>query len=157
MMILSYIFVGFLATLLFDLYQISLKFAYDIDKSKWNLVGRYFIHLLKGVYIQENLNTSESYNYEKFIGYLVHYIIGIIYGFIYIFINYLFFDNPSLILSISFGLLTVLGNWCIMMPYAFNLGFFGLKNNDFKKIWTQNLLVHFIFGVGLYIGLKIIF
>ena len=156
MTFLSYIFVGFFATLLFDLYQILLKFAYEIDKSKWGLVGRYFIHCYKGTYKQNDINTSESFDYENIIGYAAHYMIGIFYGFFYIFVNYLFFDNASLFIAITFGLLTVLGNWCIMMPYAFNLGFFGLKNNNFKKIWVQNLVIHFIFGVGLYIGLKII-
>ena len=156
MIILSYIFVGFFATLFFDLYQIYLKFAFEIDKSKWGLVGRYFIHCSKGVYKQEDINESENFDYENIVGAIAHYIIGIIYGFVYIFINYIFFENASLIIAITFGLLTVLGNWCIMMPYAFNLGFFGLKNNNFKKIWVQNLVIHFIFGVGLYIGLKII-
>ena len=34
---------GLFATIIFDLYQSSLKYAYDIEKPKWNLLGRYFL------------------------------------------------------------------------------------------------------------------
>ena len=62
------------------------------------------------------------------------------------------FKEPSLILALSVGFVTVLGGWCIMMPYVYNIGFFALKKENNKKIITQNLIAHFIFGVGLYIG-----
>ena len=44
-----------------------------------------------------------------------------------------------------------------MMPYAYNIGFFALKKEEWKQILVQNLLVHFIFGIGLYLGYIIIF
>ena len=29
------------------------------------------------------------------------------------------------------------------------------KNDNYKKIWVQNILVHFVFGIGLFIGYSI--
>ena len=46
---------GIFATLLFDLFQISLSYAYNINKSKWNLVGRYFIGLKDKKYFREDI------------------------------------------------------------------------------------------------------
>ena len=70
----------------------------------------------------------------------------------YVIINSLFLEQPSLILALIIGFLTVLGSWCLMMPYAFNLGFFGSKIEEQKQVLVQNLLFHFIFGVGLFFG-----
>ena len=53
---------------------------------------------------------------------------------------------------LMFGFLTVLGAWCYLMPFAYNLGFFASKSNQRFKILTQNLIAHFVFGTGLFIG-----
>ena len=143
---------GIIATLLFDLFQISLTFAYGIKKAKWDLAGRYFIGVSKGKYIQENISNEQVNKNELFVGYIVHYLIGVIYGLIYVIINSLFLDEPSLILALIIGFLTVLGSWCLMMPFAYNLGFFGSKLEVQKEVLVQNLLFHFVFGVGLCLG-----
>jgi hypothetical protein len=39
-----------------------------------------------------------------------------------------------------------------MMPYAFNIGFFASREKKQKELLIQNLIAHFVFGVGLYIG-----
>ena len=143
---------GLVATLLFDIYQFLLSFAYGINKPKWNLVGRYFIGLKYKKFYRENLAEENAEKNELLYGYLTHYIIGIIYGYFYVILNYIFFDKISLFLALIIGFITVLGNWLIMMPYAFNLGFFASKLDEKYQIMIQNLLAHFIFGIGLYIG-----
>ncbi len=143
---------GLMATFLFDLFQISLTFSYGIKKAKWDLAGRYFIGVSKGKYIQEDIFNEPEEKNELFIGYVVHYLIGVIYGLIYVIINALFLEEPSLILALIIGFLTILGSWCFMMPYAYNLGFFASKTGEQKQIIVQNLLFHFVFGVGLFFG-----
>ena len=83
--------------------------------------------------------------------------IGIIYGLFYVIFNLLFFDYPSLLAAYFFGFITVLGAWCILMPFAYNLGFFASKSDQQLKILAQNLIGHFIFGTGLFIGYYISF
>ena len=156
MFIIGGIFSGVIATLLFDLFQISITYAYGINKPKWDLAGRYFIGVSRGKYIQEDLVNEPTEHIELIVGYSVHYLIGIIYGIIYVIINSLFMEEPSLIFALVIGFLTVLGSWCLMMPYAYNSGFFASKKENQKQILVQNLLAHFVFGVGLFLGYVII-
>ncbi len=156
MFIIEGIISGIIATILFDIFQISLFYAYNINKSRWDLVGRYFIGFKNKIYVREDIENDLSLDHELIVGYIIHYLIGIIYGIFYVLINKLFFNEPSLFLAISIGFLTVLGGWCIMMPFAFNIGFFASKKDEKYQILVQNLLVHFIFGIGLYIGYKIV-
>ena len=43
------------------------------------------------------------------------------------------------------------------MPFAYNLGFFASKTDQQFKILAQNLIGHFVFGTGLFIGYYFIF
>jgi hypothetical protein len=150
------IFSGIIATALFDIFQISLSYAYNINKSKWNLMGRYFYGLMDKKYFIENIESEGTVINEVQIGYIAHYIIGSIFGIFYVTLNIIFFDNPSIALALLIGLITVFGGWCIIMPFAFNIGFFASKKDEQKQIMVQNLIAHFIFGIGLFIGYSII-
>ena len=143
---------GIFATLLFDLFQISLSYGYNIKKSKWNLVGRYFVGLKEKKFFREDIENELEIKNELIIGYIVHYIIGSIFGLIYVSFNIIIFTEPSILISLVFGFVTVLGAWCVLMPFAFNIGFFASKKEEQKQIMVQNLIAHFIFGVGLYFG-----
>lgn len=148
---------GIIATIIFDLFNISLKFAYNIDKPKWNFLGRYFLGYKEGRYIRKSLQEDDDVENELLWGYIIHYLIGIIYGLFYVFINLLIFDHPSLLIAYFVGFITVLGAWCYLMPFAYNLGFFASKSDQQFKTLTQNLIGHFIFGTGLFIGFYISF
>jgi len=150
-------FIGIIGTIIFDLFQISISYAYKIRKGKWNLVGRYFWGLRKGKYFRLDLFNEPSIKYELIIGYVVHYIIGSIFGLIYIIFNTILFNQPSFLLALIVGFTTVLGAWCIMMPYAHNVGFFACREKNQKELLVQNLIAHFIFGVGLYSGYLLVF
>ena len=147
---------GLIATLFFDLYQNLLLYAYNINKSKWNLVGRYFATLKINSIHRNNISDEEEVDYELIFGYFIHYLIGSFFGIIYVSVNLLFYDHPSIFLALFVGLITVLGGWCFMMPYVFNIGYFASKIVDPSKLLVQNLIAHFIFGVGLYIGYLLI-
>tara|TARA_B110000438_G_scaffold270958_1_gene288479 strand:+ start:816 stop:1292 length:477 start_codon:yes stop_codon:yes gene_type:complete len=158
MFIIKGIFSGIIATIFFDIFQISLSYAYNVKKSKWNLIGRYFFFLFKEKkYYQEDIESENFIKNELLIGYVVHYLIGSIFGIFYVALNIINYDNPSFFLAIFVGIITVLGSWCIIMPFAFNIGFFALKKNNNKQLMMQNLIAHFIFGTGLFVGYKIIF
>ena len=65
---------GLFATIIFDLYQSSLKYAYDIEKPKWNLLGRYFLGYKENKFIRKNLIDDEELDNELFWGYFFHYL-----------------------------------------------------------------------------------
>ena len=148
---------GLIATIIFDLFNYSLNFAYGIDKPKWNLLGRYFLGYKEGMFIRKSLLEDEELNNELMWGYFFHYLIGVIYGLLFVILNYLLFDYPSILLAYVFGFTTVLGGWCFLMPFAYNLGFFASKNENRINILVQNLIAHFVFGTGLFIGFYMTF
>jgi len=43
------------------------------------------------------------------------------------------------------------------MPFAYNLGFFASKSNKRFNLLAQNLIAHFVFGTGLFIGLYFVY
>ena len=148
---------GIIATLIFDIFQISLSYAYNINKSRWDLIGRYFLGFKEKKYIREDLENDERVKNELLFGYIFHYIIGMIFGIIYVTINLIFYNHPSIILALIIGFSTVIGSWCILMPFAFNTGFFANKKEESLQIMVSNLIAHFIFGIGLYLGFVIIY
>ena len=148
---------GIVATVLFDIYQIALNYAYGINKTRWNLVGRYFIGLKNNKYFRDDLINDPLEKHELIYGYLIHYIIGIIYGLFYILINLIFYDEPSILIALIYGFITILGGWCIMMPFAYNLGFFASKSDEKFQLIVQGLLAHFVFGTGLFIGYSLVY
>lgn len=143
---------GLVATILFDLFNFSLNYAYGISKPKWNLLGRYFLGYRNKNFFRESLEEDDEIDNELIWGYIIHYGIGVIYGLLYVFFNLLFFDHPSLFIAYIFGFFTVLGAWCYLMPFAYNLGFFASKSDQQFEILAQNLIGHFVFGTGLFIG-----
>ena len=146
---------GLFATFIFDLFQSSLNYAYGIEKPKWNLLGRYFLGYKESKFIRKTLIDDEELDNELLWGYFFHYLIGIIYGIVFVILNFLLFDYPSILLAYIFGFSTVLGGWCFLMPFAYNLGFFASKSELRAYILVQNLIAHFVFGTGLFIGLYI--
>ena len=143
---------GVIATIIFDIYQLSLSYAYNIKKPNWSIAGRYFAGLKYKKFYRSNLENDPPINNELIIGYFGHYFIGIIYGLTYVILNTIFYEEPSLIFALLIGFITVLGAWCVMMPFAYNIGFFASQKEEQKQIMVQNLLAHFVFGIGLYIG-----
>ena len=155
MILLQGIISGLFATIIFDLYQLSINYAYGIEKPKWNLLGRYFLGYKEGKFIRETLIDDEELYNELFWGYFFHYLIGILYGIVFVILNFLLFDYPSILLAYIFGFSTVLGAWCFLMPFAYNLGFFASKSEERPNLLVQNLIAHFVFGTGLFVGLYV--
>ena len=155
MVLLQGIISGLFATIIFDLFQSSLNYAYGIDKPKWNLLGRYFLGYKEGKFIRKTLIDDEELDNELLWGYFFHYLIGIIYGIVFVTLNFLLFDYSSILLAYIFGFSTVLGAWCFLMPFAYNLGFFASKSDQRTNLLVQNLIAHFVFGTGLFVGLYI--
>ena len=74
-----------------------------------------------------------------------------------ILINLIFYDEPSILIALVCGFITILGDWCIMMPFAYNLGFFASKSDEKNQLIVQGLLAHFVFGIGLFIGYSLVY
>ena len=66
MILIDGIVAGITATLFFDIFQISLLFAYGINKSNWSIIGRYFINLVKKqIHPRDIKNEDEEKNVDN--------------------------------------------------------------------------------------------
>ena len=93
MYILQGIISGLVATIIFDLFNISLNIAYNIEKPKWNFLGRYFLGYKESRYVRNTLKEDDPVKNELLWGYGIHYMVGIIFGLFYVFLNLLFYHS----------------------------------------------------------------
>ncbi|KAF7769921.1 hypothetical protein PCIT_a2846 [Pseudoalteromonas citrea] len=144
--------VGMVATAFMDLWAIFLKHVFGVRPLNYALVGRLGLHAIKGEFFHKNINVSQEMTGELMLGWLLHYLIGVIFSAVFIgLVDELWFYEPSIYLSILFGLLTVLLPFLIMQP-AMGLGIAAAKAPLPNVARIRSIQTHCIFGVGLYLG-----
>ena len=82
--ILKLIFMGVVATLAMDLWNLILWVLAGITLD-WHLLGRWIGHTVQGDFMLYGVASSSPIKYEVIYGWLGHYITGIMYAFIYLF------------------------------------------------------------------------
>ncbi|NIN36168.1 MAG: DUF2938 family protein, partial [Gammaproteobacteria bacterium] len=118
----------------------------------WGMVGRWFGHISRGVFIHRPIAESESIAYEKLIGWVAHYAIGIFYGFLYLYIVVVLLSStPTFLSALVFALATLIAPWFILQP-GLGLGIFGRKAPQPYALRLLSISMHTVFGCGLYLG-----
>lgn len=120
-------------------------------KSHWNLVGRWVAGIPQGHFIHNDIKHSPSVPYESVIGWGFHYITGIVYGVLYIGICLFTETTPGFISAISFGILTVVAPYFSLMP-GMGMGVLARKTPTPIISCLSSLLIHTVFGAGLWLG-----
>jgi hypothetical protein len=144
--------VGVIATISIDLFALLLKRGFSLPTTNWAMVGRWFGHLHKGIWIHRSIGQSQTIAHELLIGWVAHYLVGIGYALAYFYIvKELFSVSPSLFSAVIFGLATLVAPWFILQP---GLGL-GVIANKSPQPWVVRLIsiaVHGLFGVSLYVA-----
>lgn len=145
------IFIGIVATVLIDLWAALLK-AFSFPAANWAMVGRWVGHMPRGEFIQPHIADAEPVKGERLIGWCFHYGVGVVYGIAYLwFVQDLLQRTPDIVSAIAFSLVLIVTPWFIMQP---GLGH-GIAASKAPKPWLVrglNIIVHALFGVGLYLG-----
>ena len=145
---------GFGATLAIDLWASLLKRSFAIAPTNWALVGRWFAGMPQGRFRLQPDNGDVSFRYELQLGWIAHYTVGICYAFVYLAITRFTSTPVSLSTALIFGLVSVLAPWLILMP-CMGKGWFAVGTPQPALTCLLNLIVHLIFGVGLYVSWRI--
>ena len=149
--IIQTILLGVGATIVMDLYAIFIKKVWHIPSLDYALVGRWFLYLKTGKIIHTPIMNSQSIKAEKFIGWLLHYLIGVIFAFSFILIvGNQWLNNVTFIAPVIFGLMTVIFPFFILQP-CFGFGIAASKTPKPNTARIRSILAHFSFGVGLYV------
>lgn len=101
--------------------------------------------------MHKNIGSAPRKSAECMVGWIAHYMIGISFaiGFVALAGNN-WFQRPTLVPAIAFGIVTVTAPFFIMQP-SFGLGFAASKTPNPTQARLHSLMNHVAFGVGLYL------
>ncbi len=150
MLLSQIVLIGVGATIVMDLWALMLKRIWHIPSLNWAMVGRWIGHFASGKFRHANIAKSSVIGAELVLGWVAHYMIGIIFSALLVLIlGQLWLDQPSLLIAVGFGLVTVVFPFLIMQP-ALGAGFFASKTPHPNRARILSLVAHSVFGVGLY-------
>jgi hypothetical protein len=148
--------IGIIATIVMDLWALIAKHVLRLPTADWALVGRWFGHLPRGVFVHPAIASSAPIKNELAIGWIAHYVTGIAYGLLYLgIIQGLLTREPDFTSALIFGLVTLVAPWLIMQP-GMGAGVFATRTPRPNLVRLVNLSMHVVFGVGLYLAWQII-
>ena len=148
--ILSIVLMGVGATLTFDLWGLFLKHTFGIPPSKICLVGRWLRYMPGGVFTHTNIAVTPQKSAECQLGWLAHYLIGITFSGIFVAImGPQWFNHPTPVPAVIFGIVTTLAPFLIMQP-AFGFGMAASKSANPGQARIRTVMNHIAFGFGLY-------
>ncbi len=144
--------IGVIATLGMDIWAAVVKYVFRLPTADWAMVGRWFGHMPRGVFVHRPIADSAAIPNELAIGWVAHYVTGLVYGLAYLYIvRVLFSSDPSLISALAFGVATVVAPWFIMQP-GMGAGVFAARTPRPGLMRLINLSMHTVFGASLYVG-----
>ena len=144
--------IGVIATIGMDIWAAVVKYVLRLPTTDWAMVGRWFGHMPRGVFVHRPISESAPIPNELVIGWFGHYVTGVVYGFAYLYIVQIFLSTrPSLNSALIFGLITLVAPWFVMQP-AMGAGIFATKTPRPGLMRIINLSVHAVFGISLYIA-----
>lgn len=145
------IFIGIGATLIFDLWGLLLKGAFKVPPSNMCLVGRWILYMPEGTIRHANIALIPPKRAECAVGWITHYMIGIAFAIVFVVVvGTGWFQWPTVLPAILFGVVTVLAPFLIMQPML-GLGIAASNTSNPVQARIRSLMNHTAFGIGLYL------
>ncbi len=146
--------VGVVANIVTDIYEWLLEKSLGKTRD-WHLVGRWVADLGKGVFRHAAISEADAKPYELPLGWAFHYLVAIVFAQVYLqFLGAVLETPPTLWNALTFGVVTVLAPWLILIP-GLGGGFFASRTERPNFVRLASLSVHAVFGIGLYIGVLV--
>ncbi|WP_028024050.1 DUF2938 domain-containing protein [Enterovibrio calviensis] len=148
--------IGVGATLVMDIWALTLRKFLGIMPLNYGLVGRWAVHMGKGTFRHENISKAKPVRAELLIGWTLHYLTGVIFAATLIMVlDNSWITTPSVFPAICFGALTVGLPFFVMQP-AMGLGIAASKTPKPSVARFRSVITHIIFGFGLYLSASMI-
>lgn len=153
MRLLAYaILIGVGATMLIDLWALLLRRVFRVRSLDYCLLGRWVLHIPRGVVRHDNIGAAARQPYECPVGWTTHYLIGMTFAAIFVLlVSETWLARPTLLPALAFGAATVLVPFFTMQP-SFGLGIAASKTPHPNQARLKSLMTHTVFGVGLYVS-----
>jgi len=143
--------VGIGATLVVDAWNLLLLRAFGIPSLSSCLLGRWVLHMPRGVFTHRAIGRAERKPFECVIGWVTHYGIGVgLTGLFLLVLAPEWLTRPSLAPVIVYGLATVLLPFFVLQP-SLGLGIASAATPHPTKARLKSLATHTAYGVEVYV------
>jgi hypothetical protein len=144
--------IGIGATLLMDLWNLSLKRTFGVPSLNYCLLGRWLRHMPGGTLRHAAITAAAQKPHECTVGWVAHYTIGVVFalGFIGL-TSGDWLTRPTVLPALLYGLATVLFPFLIMQP-SLGLGVAASRTPNPMQARLKSLVTHTVFGIGLYLS-----
>jgi hypothetical protein len=119
-----------------------------------NLVGRWFASVARAQPFHNNITRSATVGHEFLIAVPTHYAIGVALAALFIWGTGQLGWPRTFGAALTFGLCTSVLPWFLMFP-AMGFGFFGAHGPEGTRLFASSLASHAFFGLGLWIGARV--
>jgi hypothetical protein len=121
------------------------------------LLGRWFVSIARAQPFHADIASVPPINHEILIAVPVHYAIGTFLAGLFLWMAMQFgWSARSLGVALPFGLSTSVLPWLLMFP-AMDYGFFGVNGPIGTRLFLTSVMTHAFFGLGLWIGVHIVY
>jgi Protein of unknown function (DUF2938) len=143
--------IGLGATLVMDLWNLSLKRAFGIPSLSYCVLGRWLRHMPEGTLRHANIAAAPPKPFECQVGWVAHYSIGVVFACVFVALTSGdWLARPTLLPALLYGLVTVVFPFFLMQP-SFGLGIAAWRTPRPAQARLKSLATHTVFGLGLYL------
>ena len=144
------ILMGIGATVLMDIWAVTLNRMAGVALPNWAMVGRWFAHLPQGKLFHDAIGDADPVPGEATIGWAAHYGVGVLYGVVFVLIaGGGWLTSPTLLPAWIFSIITVGAGWFLLQP-GMGLGWAASKTPSPWTVRGLNLAGHTVFGLGMW-------
>jgi hypothetical protein len=144
--------IGLGATLFLDLCNLALARAFRMPAGNFCHVGRWFLHMPRGVFRHASIAQAAPMPGECAAGWIAHYAIGATFALAFVALappGWLQAPTPGP--ALVFGFATVALPFLVMQP-AFGFGVAASKTPNPMQARLRSVRSHALFGLGLYLS-----
>lgn len=146
--------IGALATVVLDLW-LALLNRLGFAGSSFAMIGRWAGHLARGRVAHVAIARAAPVPHELALGWVTHYAVGMVFaGGLLALCGPQWARQPSLLPALGFGVATVVLPLFVMQP-AMGAGFAASRTPAPLKNCLRSLVSHAVFGLGLYLGARL--
>lgn len=143
--------VGLGATLVQDLWNLFLKWAFGIRSLDFCLLGRWLCYLPAGVFRHASIAAAPRKAYECTIGAIMHYCIGALFALgLVLLTSGEWLLRPTLLPALIAAVVTLVFPLFVLQP-ALGLGVASSRTPNPAGARLKSLMSHVAFGVGMYL------
>lgn len=150
-MLLKVLIAGIVATGVMDLWS-ALQRCIGVQTLDYALVGRWIGHWPEWRWRHASIHAAAPVAHESALGWGAHYVLGVLLAAgLWCVGESAWWHQPTPVVAILFGLLTVLLPFLILQP-ALGAGIAASRSPQPWRARSRSVATHAVFGFGLYLG-----